>query len=47
MERVTQEFSTTLDPNEIFVFGSNLLGRHGGGAAIQAYDYFGAEWGVG
>ena len=36
-------------PNDgaIFVFGSNLAGRHGGGAAKAAYDKFDAEWGVG
>lgn len=33
--------------NEIFVFGSNLEGFHGGGAAYSAYRHFGAEWGVG
>jgi len=33
--------------NEVFVFGSNLAGKHGGGAARQAYDRFGAQWGVG
>ena len=31
----------------IFVFGSNLLGLHGGGAARVAYDNHGAKWGVG
>ena len=31
----------------IFVFGSNLQGLHGGGAARVAYDNHGAEWGVG
>ena len=43
----TPQHITTLQPNEIFVFGSNLAGAHGGGAARQAYDEFGAEWGVG
>ena len=38
---------TKLEPNQIFVFGSNLAGRHGAGAAKQAYDQFGAEYGVG
>ena len=38
---------TKLEPNEIFVFGSNLAGRHGAGAAKQAHDFFGAEYGVG
>lgn len=36
-----------LKPNEIFVFGSNLAGAHGGGAARLAYNRFGAIWGQG
>lgn len=36
-----------LAPNEIFVFGSNLQGVHGGGAARFAYEHFGAVWGQG
>lgn len=31
----------------IFVFGSNLSGIHGAGAAKYAYENCGAEWGVG
>lgn len=31
----------------IFVFGSNLAGVHGAGAARYAYKRRGAEWGVG
>lgn len=31
----------------IFVFGSNLAGRHGAGAALTARHRFGAEHGVG
>lgn len=31
----------------IFVFGSNLAGRHGGGAAHVAHQDYGAVWGVG
>jgi hypothetical protein len=31
-KRTTPEFITELNPNEIFVFGSNLGGMHGGGA---------------
>lgn len=31
----------------IFVFGSNLAGRHGAGAALHARQHYGAEWGVG
>jgi len=43
----TPEYITELAANEIFVFGSNLMGRHGGGAARVAMDKFGAIWGVG
>lgn len=31
----------------IFVFGSNLAGRHGKGAALHAYKHYGAKYGVG
>jgi hypothetical protein len=31
----------------IFVFGSNLAGRHGKGAALEARRKYGAEYGVG
>ena len=37
---------TQLKDKEIFVFGSNMYGHHGGGAAKQAMDDFGAEWGI-
>ena len=43
----TPERITELRPNEIFVFGSNLAGAHGGGAARLAYERFGAIWGHG
>lgn len=43
----TPENITSLAPHEVFVFGSNLMGRHGGGAARYAYEHFGARWGVG
>ena len=36
-----------LKENEIFIFGSNLAGAHGGGAAWLAYKRFGAVWGEG
>lgn len=36
-----------LKDNEIFVFGSNLAGRHGKGAALQAMKDFGAIYGQG
>jgi hypothetical protein len=45
--RYTPERIEKLQPGEIFVFGSNLAGRHGGGAARMAYEYFGAVMGVG
>lgn len=43
----TPERITDLKENEIFVFGSNLAGAHGGGAARVAYKYFGAVMGQG
>ena len=43
----TPERITELKPGEIFVFGSNLAGSHGGGAARLAYNHFGAIWGQG
>ena len=43
----TPDFITELGDNEIFVFGSNLAGAHGGGAARLAYNRFGAVWGQG
>ena len=46
-KRTTPEFITSLQPNEIFVFGSNLRGMHGGGAAYIAYRKFGAIMGQG
>ncbi|MDD6668392.1 MAG: hypothetical protein ACI309_06525 [Candidatus Limisoma sp.] len=45
--RFTPEMISELGENEIFVFGSNLAGMHGGGAARVAFRYFGAEWGKG
>lgn len=47
MQKVTPEYITSLKDNEIFVFGSNLQGMHGGGAAALASEKFGAQWGVG
>lgn len=46
-QRITSERITTLKPNEIFVFGSNLAGMHGGGAARIARLHFSAVMGVG
>lgn len=35
-------FIVELEPNEVFVFGSNGMGLHGGGAAATAFRRFGA-----
>ena len=45
--RVTPANITRLAPGEIFVFGSNALGHHAGGAAKVACEKFGAVWGQG
>lgn len=45
--RVASDRIADLGENEIFVFGSNIQGAHGGGAAWYAHKKFGAEWGVG
>jgi len=44
--RITNENIQELKPNEIFVFGSNLSGIHGGGAARLAFEKFNANWGT-
>ena len=46
-KRITPEHITSLGKNEIFVFGSNLQGMHGGGAAWIAVERFGAIMGQG
>ena len=46
-KRTTPERITQLEENEVFVFGSNLEGAHGGGAALLAWRKFGAIWGQG
>lgn len=43
----TPHIISSLRSDEIFVFGSNLQGMHGGGAARAAVDKFGAIWGQG
>ncbi len=37
--------SKPTEDNQIFVFGSNLSGIHGAGAAREAYENYGAKWG--
>ncbi len=46
-ERFIPEWITQLGENEVFVFGSNLEGMHGGEAARIAFEKFGAQWGIG
>jgi hypothetical protein len=41
----TPDNITKLKKNEVFVFGSNLEGRHGAGAAKTAVNLFGAKHG--
>lgn len=45
--KYTPENITSLDEDEIFVFGSNLAGNHAGGAARIAREKFGARMGQG
>jgi hypothetical protein len=47
IKRISSNSISRLAPNEIFVFGSNLAGLHGGGAARTAHQKFGAVWGQG
>lgn len=42
MKNVTPQKIESLKDNEIFVFGSNEAGIHGKGAALYAYQKFGA-----
>ena len=43
-ERITPEWIKNVASNEVFVFGSNLSGKHGKGAAKTALGW-GAKWG--
>lgn len=45
-KRITPSRITSLEPGQVFVFGSNLEGAHGGGAARTALQW-GAKWGQG
>lgn len=46
-ERITADRIDYLSSNEVFVFGSNIAGKHNGGAAKAAMNRFGAQYGVG
>lgn len=41
----TPEYVERLEEGQVFVFGSNLIGCHSGGAAAMAMQRFGAVWG--
>ena len=41
----TPDYIDRLLPNQVFVFGSNVLGYHTGGASCTARKRFGAVWG--
>lgn len=44
---ITPDVVVSLRADEVFVFGSNAAGQHGGGAARVAHERFGAVWGEG
>jgi len=46
-KRTASDRINELQPNEVFVFGSNLQGYHSGGAARLARAKWGAVWGQG
>lgn len=41
----TPDLVENLMPGQVFVFGSNLIGYHSGGASLIAMQRFGAVWG--
>lgn len=45
--RLTPKRIGHLEEDEVFVFGSNVLGEHSGGSSLMALRHFGAELGVG
>jgi hypothetical protein len=45
--RITPANVTALESDQVFVFGSNIAGKHGAGAAKLAKARFGAKQGVG
>lgn len=44
---ITPDVVVSLRADEVFVFGRNAAGQHGGGAARVAHERFGAVWGEG
>lgn len=47
MRRQFHEDGSAPAAGQLFVFGSNLSGIHGAGAARVAHQHYGAVWGVG
>lgn len=47
MRRITPEIISYLNPDEVFVFGSDIQGKHMSGADRTAFEKFGAKMGVG
>jgi hypothetical protein len=45
--KYTPDNITSIDDDQIFVFGSNCAGKHDGGAARYAHTMLNAEYGVG
>ncbi|WP_347754386.1 hypothetical protein [Agrococcus sp. ProA11] len=45
--RISPARIESLEPHQVFVFGSNARGSHGAGAARFASERFGATWGQG
>lgn len=43
--KFTPDLVESLEPGQVFVFGSNLIGCHSGGASMMAMNNFGAVWG--
>ena len=41
-KRIAPNFITDIEPEGVFVFGSNVQGSHTGGAALYAIEHFGA-----
>ena len=41
----TPDYIDSLKPGQVFVFGSNMIGYHSGGASLMAMQRFGAIWG--
>ena len=44
-KKFTPDYIDSLKPDQVFVFGSNLIGYHSGGASMMAMQRFGAVWG--